>query len=230
MQKFVVKNFDRLHQDQISKIAQYDVSTVYEAQGKLGLMNYDIRPIQQGRSICGTAVTAICYAGDNLMIHAAIEVCKPQDILVVSIIGNSRSGMIGELIVQALIKRQVQGVIIDAGIRDVVQIRELGFPVWSKSIYSEGTAKSKGGWVNAEATCGGVLVHPGDVILADDDGIVVIKQEDIDETIESARQRTIEENKIKEKIARGELSLDYHNLRDVLEQQGVIYYDTLNKE
>lgn len=154
------------------------MSIVYEAQGKQGLLGYGLKPIQQGASICGPAVTAVCYAGDNLMIHAAIEVCRPRDVLVVATIGEGIHGMIGELIVRALMKRGVQGLVIDVGIRDVKQIRELGFPVWSKSVYPEGTTKTRGGWVNTPAVCAGVLIHPGDLIMADDDGIVVIRKDE----------------------------------------------------
>lgn len=227
MKKFVLKDFPRPNREKVDQLAQYDVSTVYEAQGKIGLMKNNLRPIQHGQVVCGPAVTAICYAGDNLMIHAAIETCQPNDVLVITTIGECESGMIGELIVEALRKRKVQGVIIDAGIRDAARIRELGFPVWSRAIYSEGTTKNRAGWVNAPAICGGVPVHPGDVIFADDDGVVVVKQEDLDFAIKSSEQRAQKEVGTKEKIARGELSLDFYNLREVLEKAGVEYINTL---
>ena len=227
MKKYVLRDFPRPSREKVKQLAKYDVSTVYEAQGKVGLMNYELRPIQPGQVVCGPAVTAICYAGDNLMIHAAIEACQPNDVLVISTIGESKSGMIGELIVEALRKRQVQGVIIDSGIRDVARIRELEFPVWSKAIYSEGTTKTKAGWVNAPAICGGVTVHPGDVIFADDDGVVVVKQEDLDMAITASEQRALKEVSTKERIARGELSLDFYNLREVLEKNGVEHIDSL---
>lgn len=227
MQKYVVKEIERPSADLIKKLSHYDVSTVYEAQGKQGLLSHTIKPIQSGKLICGPAVTAVCPAGDNLMIHAAIEVCKPGDILVVSTIGESVSGMIGELIVRALMYRGVQGLIIDAGIRDAKEIRELGFPVWSKAIYSEGTTKNRGGWVNAPAICGGMQVNPGDVIMADDDGVVVIKKEDVESSIEAAQKRMEKEIQTREKIAAGQLSLDFYNLREVLQKENVVYYDSL---
>ncbi|MEC5423339.1 4-carboxy-4-hydroxy-2-oxoadipate aldolase/oxaloacetate decarboxylase [Virgibacillus sp. C22-A2] len=180
--------------------------------------------MQIGKSICGSAVTAICYAGDNLMVHAAIEVCKPGDILVITTIGESASGMIGELIVEALRKRKVLGVIIDAGIRDSAKIRELNFPVWSKAIFAEGTSKYKGGWVNAPAICGGIEVNPGDIVLADDDGVVVVEKDNLNNTIKSSKQRMNKEEYTKNRIENGELSLDFYKLREVLEQNGVIYY------
>jgi len=229
MQKYVRINIERPNTEKMKALAKYDVSTVYEAQGKIGLMDHYLRPIQQGKMICGPAVTATCYAGDNLMIHAAIEACKPNDILVITTIGESNSGMIGELIVEALIKRQVQGVIIDAGIRDVSRIRELGFPVWSKAINSEGTTKNKVGWVNAPTICAGVTITPGDVIMADDDGVVVIRKDDVDMAIEASRSRALKEVNTKERISRGELSLDFYNLREVLENNGVKYIETIER-
>ncbi len=229
MQKYVIKEIERPSMEVVEQFKDFDVSTVYEAQGKQGLMSHNLRPIQTGKLICGPAVTAVCPAGDNLMIHAAIEVCKPGDILVITTIGESTSGMIGELIVRALIKRGVQGVIIDAGIRDVKQLRDLQFPVWSKSVYSEGTTKNRGGWVNSPAICGGTQVNPGDLIMADDDGIVVIKKEDIANSLIASQKRVEKEEGTKEKIASGQLSLDFYNLREVLEKENVVYFDTVRE-
>ncbi|MFB6466382.1 4-carboxy-4-hydroxy-2-oxoadipate aldolase/oxaloacetate decarboxylase [Cytobacillus sp. Hz8] len=225
MENYVIKNIKRPSQVIIEEFTRFDVSTVYEAQGKAGLMNYQLRPIIKGSSICGPAITVTCHAGDNLMIHAAVEVCKPGDILVITTIGDGVSGMIGELIITALMKRGVQGIIIDSGTRDVARIRELGFPIWTKAIFSQGTTKIKGGNVNAPAICGGVTVHPGDIIMADDDGVVVVKQEDTKFTLESSKKRMIKEEGTKQKIANGELSIDFYNLRSVLEQQNVYYYE-----
>lgn len=225
MEKYVVQNIQRPDPKLIEEFKNYDVSTVYEAQGKQGLLGHQLKPVQEGKLICGPAVTAICYAGDNLMIHAAVEVCKPGDILVITTIGEGVHGMIGELIVRALMKRGVQGVVIDAGIRDVKQIRELGFPVWSKAVYSEGTTKTRGGWVNAPAVCAGTQVNPGDLIMADDDGIVVIRKEDVKSSLEAAKNRVEKEKGTKEKIENGELSVDFYNLRETLQKENVIYYE-----
>lgn len=225
MQKYVIKNINRPSSDILEKYRNLDVSTVYEAQNKQGLMNYEIQPIQSNQFIVGPAVTAVCYAGDNLMIHAAIEVCKPGDILVITTIGENVAGMIGELIVKALIKRGVQGVIINSAIRDVARIRELNFPIWTKAIHSAGTNKIKGGWVNAQTVCADVIVNPGDLILADDDGIVVVKKEDIQDTLQASNKRLEKEEQTKEKIENGELSLDFYNLRPTLEKENVVYYE-----
>lgn len=229
MEKYVVKNINRPEQQWIEQFKKLDVSTVYEAQGRKGLMSHELKPVIQGASICGPAVTAVCYAGDNLMIHAAIEVCQPGDVLVITTIGESVSGMIGELIVTALQKRGVQGVVIDAGIRDAAQIRALDFPVWSKAIHPEGTTKSRGGWVNAPAVCGGTIVNPGDLVMADDDGVVVVKNEDVQFAIEASTQRMKKEKVTRAKIANGELSLDFYSLRETLQREKVVYYENTNK-
>lgn len=226
MKKYVVRNITRPSQEILEEYNQLDVSTVYEAQGKQGLLSRELRTIIEGAKICGPAVTVTCPAGDNLMVHAAIEVCKPGDILVINTIGESRAGMVGELIVTALMKRGVKGIITEAGIRDVAQLRELGFPVWTRSIYSQGNTKFRGGWVNAPAVCGGMLVNPGDLILADDDGVVVVNKNDLESSLNASKQRVLKEVGTKEKIARGELSLDFYSLRPVLEKEGVVYYDS----
>lgn len=228
MEKYVVKNINRPEQQWVEQFKKLDVSTVYEAQGRTGLMSHELKPVIQGALICGPAVTAVCYAGDNLMIHAAIEVCQPGDVLVITTIGESVSGMIGELIVKALQKRGVQGVVIDAGIRDAAQIRALGFPVWSKAIHPEGTTKSRGGWVNAPAVCGGTIVNPGDLVMADDDGVVVVKNEDVQYAIEASTQRMKKEEVTRAKIANGELSLDFYSLRETLQREKVVYYENTN--
>jgi 4-hydroxy-4-methyl-2-oxoglutarate aldolase len=225
MEKYVIKNITRPDEKLIEEFKKLDVSTVYEAQGKIGLMDYGLKPILDNTLICGPVVTAVCHAGDNLMIHAAIEVCKPGDVLVITTVGEGVAGMIGELIVTALINRGVQGVIIDSGIRDVAQIRELAFPIWTRAVFSQGTTKSKGGWVNAPTVCGGVSVYPGDIIMADDDGVVVVKKADVEFTLESSKQRLKKEEGTKEKIARGEISVDFYNLRPTLEKEQVVYYE-----
>ncbi|WP_342558453.1 4-carboxy-4-hydroxy-2-oxoadipate aldolase/oxaloacetate decarboxylase [Metasolibacillus sp. FSL K6-0083] len=225
MQKYVVRNFERPSQQLLSEYGKLDVSTVYEAQGKQGLVNPNIKPIQSNKMIVGPAVTVICPAGDNLMIHAAIEVCQPGDILVITTEGNGIAGMIGELIVTALMKKGVQGVIMDGGIRDVRQIRELGFPVWTKEVLSQGTNKIKGGWVNAPAVCGGAIITAGDIVMADDDGIVVVKKEDFEKTLQLSNARLQKESDTIAKIESGQISLDFYNLRSVLEAEGVVYYE-----
>lgn len=226
MQKYIVKNIERPSEELLKAYKKLDVSTIYEAQGKQGILSPKLKPILSNTMIVGPAVTVTCPAGDNLMIHAAIEVCKPGDILVITTEGEGLAGMIGELIVTALMKKGVQGVIMDSGIRDVRQIRDLGFPIWTREVLSQGTNKIKGGWVNASAICGGVSITPGDVIMADDDGIVVVKKEDLESTLELSMARLVKEASTIAKIESGQISLDFYNLRPVLEAEGVIYYET----
>lgn len=225
MEKYVLKHISRPTASTIESFEKLDVSTVYEAQGKRGLLDHRLQPILPNTCIAGPAVTVTCPAGDNLMIHASIEVCQPGDVLVVSTLGNVDAGMVGELIVTALMKRGVRGLVIDSGIRDVRQIRSMGFPVWVKAILSRGTTKNRGGWVNAPTVCGGIQIDPGDMILADDDGVVVVKQPDIPATLSAAEMRQRKEKTTKQKIDAGELSVDFYQLRPVLESEGVAYYN-----
>lgn len=226
MRKYVKLNIQRPDPEVIQRYSEFDVSTVYEAQGKQGLMSHVLRPVISGGFVCGPVVTATCYASDNLMIHAAIEACQPGDVLVVSVLGApDYCGMVGELLVLALMKRGVKGLVIDSGVRDVEHIRELGFPVWSRAIYSQGTTKVRGGWVNAPAVCGGVEVSPGDLVLANDDGIVVVSKDDLASTEELTRKRMAKEDQTKQRIANGELGVDFYGLRDVLKKENVIYVD-----
>ena len=180
--------------------------------------------------MCGPAVTVTCHAGDNLMVHAAVECCQPGDILVVTTEGESnKHGMIGELLVKSLVKRGVKALIMDGGVRDTRQIRQLGFPVWTTSVVCNGTTKNKAGWVNAPAVCAGVLVEPGDLIVADDDGVVVVKREDILEALEKSLAREKKEEGTTQKIEEGQLGIDFYGFREVLAKLGVSYYDTLEE-
>jgi 4-hydroxy-4-methyl-2-oxoglutarate aldolase len=164
------------------------------------------------------------------MIHAAVECCQPGDILVVTTIGESnKHGMMGELLVKSLMKRGVRAVIMDAGVRDTAQLRELGFPVWTAAIVCTGTTKNKGGWVNAPAVCAGTLVEPGDLIVADDDGVVVVKRQDIAQALDKSLAREKKEQETTRKIEEGQLGVDFYGFREVLAKLGVKYYDTLEQ-
>lgn len=228
MKHYVVKHIPRPSEALLTAYRNLDVSTVYEAQDKTGLMLPYLRPIKEGQQIVGPAVTVTCPPGDNLMVHAAIEVCQPGDILVITTTsGEYVGGMIGELIITALMKRGIQGVVIDSATRDVARIRELGFPVWTKAVYSKGTFKNKAGWVNTPATCGGQIVRGGDLIMADDDGVVVVHTEDLETILASANQRMEKEAGVKEKIAAGILSVDFHQLRGRIADLGIEYVETI---
>lgn len=226
MEKYVVRHIERPSQELLDAYSKLDVSTIYEAQGKQGILDPVLKPILNNTMIVGPAVTVICPAGDNLMIHAAIEVVKPGDIVVITTEGNNVLGMIGELIVTALMKKGVKGIIMDSGIRDVRQIRDMGFPIWTREVLSQGAQKVRGGWVNAPAVCAGVMIHPGDIVMADDDGVVVVKQEDFESTLTLSQARLAKEAGTIEKIESGQISLDFYNLRPVLEAEGVVYYDS----
>lgn len=224
MERFVKREIERADAAACAEFARLGVATVYEAQGQTGLMDVIMRPIQQGAAICGPAVTVICPAGDNLMVHAAVECCQPGDILVVTTEGESnRHGMLGDLLARSLMGRGVRGVIMDAGVRDTARLREMGFPVWSSAVVCTGTTKNKAGWVNAPAVCAGAIVEPGDLIVADDDGVVVVKRADIPSALEKSRAREKKEEGTVQKIEAGLLGVDFYGYREVLAKLGVTY-------
>ena len=226
MNRYVIKNFERVSQEICAELSRLGTATVYEAQGQTGLMDDCIRPIQQGAAVCGPAVTVICPAGDNLMLHAAVECCQPGDILVVTTEGESnKHGMMGDLLAQSLMARGVRGVIMDAGCRDTASLRAMGFPVWTTSVACNGTTKNKGGWVNAPAVCAGVIVEPGDLIVANDDGVVVVKMAEAKKSLELSLAREKKEEGTREKISAGLLGVDFYGFREVLAKLGVKYYD-----
>lgn len=230
MKRYVVRNIPRPDQSITEEFARLGTATVYEAQGKIGLMSDRLKPIDRNYSVCGPAVTVTCQSGDNLMVHAAVEVCKPGDIVVIATIGESnKHGMIGDLITSSFIKKGVRAIIVDAGVRDTRTLRELGIPVWSSSVICTGTNKHQSGWVNAPAVCGNTVVDPGDLIVADDDGIVVVKKADIESSLKKSKAREEKEAKTREKIEAGELGLDFYGFRKVIEDLGVVYYDELNE-
>jgi 4-hydroxy-4-methyl-2-oxoglutarate aldolase len=228
MERYIVKQIPRCDEKTCSEFARLGAATVHEAQGQTGLLYDNMKPIQQGAGVCGPAVTVICGAGDNLMIHAAVECCEPGDVLVVTTEGQAnKHGMIGELLVKSLMKRGVKGLIMEGGVRDTQQIRELGFPVWTTSVVCAGTTKNRAGWVNAPAACAGTLVEPGDLIVADDDGVVVVKRGDIRQALEKSLAREKKEQETTRKIEAGQLGVDFYGFREVLAKLGVRYYDTL---
>jgi 4-hydroxy-4-methyl-2-oxoglutarate aldolase len=230
MERYIVRTIPRCDQKTCGELARLGAATVFEAQGQTGLLNDSIKPIQRDVSVCGPAVTVICPAGDNLMIHAAVECCQPGDVLVVTTEGESnKHGMIGELLAKSLMKRGVKALIMDGGARDTTQLRDLGFPVWTTSVVCTGTTKNKAGWVNAPAVCAGTLVEPGDLIVADDDGVVVVRRGDIAQALERSLAREKKEQDTTSKIEAGQLGIDFYGFRDVLAKLGVKYYDTLEE-
>ncbi|MEU0787986.1 4-carboxy-4-hydroxy-2-oxoadipate aldolase/oxaloacetate decarboxylase [Streptomyces sp. NPDC006173] len=207
----------------VDAIATYGTATVHEAMGRTGLLGTRLRPVQQGIRVVGTAVTVLSWPGDNLMIHAAVEQCGEGDVLVVTTTSPSTDGMFGELFATALQRRGVRGLVIDAGVRDTGELRTMGFPAWAAAVSPQGTVKATGGSVNVPVVLGGQIVRPGDVILADDDGVVCVPREDARRTAEAAEARERKEALARAAFQEGELGLDRYGLRDTLARLGVTY-------
>ena len=223
MRTVIVTDPPRARIEDSDRLAESGVATVHEALGRVGLVGPQIRPIQDGARIAGTAVTVLSWPGDNLMIHAAIEQCREGDVLVVSTTSESSDGMFGELFATALAQRGVRGLVSTAGVRDVAELREMGFPVWSKAVNAQGTVKATAGSVNVPVLVGGVLVHPGDVVIADDDGVMVVPRGDVSRAISAATAREAKEAATRQAFIDGELGLDRYGLRALLAELGVEY-------
>ena len=222
----VVRSIDRADPAVIARLGAAGTATVHEAIGRRGFVGAHLRPIQQGRRVAGSAVTVSCHPGDNLMIHAAVEVCQAGDILVVTNTAPSTHGMFGELIATSLLARGVSTLIIDAGVRDTHELRDLGFAVWSQHVSCQGTVKASPGSVNVPVVLGGVTVHPGDVVVADDDGVVVVPRRVADWAAEQSEVRVAKEDAARARLGAGELGVDLYGLRATLAELGVEYVDT----
>jgi 4-hydroxy-4-methyl-2-oxoglutarate aldolase len=223
MKPVIVTDPPRADLEQVARLADYGVATVHEALGRSGLLGPDLRPIQDGARIGGTAVTALCWPGDNLMIHAAVEQCREGDVLVVTTTSPCRDGLFGELFATALRYRKVAGLVINTGVRDVAELRDLGFPVWSAAVSAQGTVKATAGAVNVPVVIGGQVIRPGDAILADDDGVMRVRREDVQSGLEASQARLEKEAAAREAFAQGQLGLDRYGLREKLEALGVRY-------
>jgi len=227
MKPTVVRKVLRPDADLVKTLGELGVATVHEAQARTGLMRPYMRPIYPTAKAAGPAITISCHPGDNLMIHAAIEFCKEGDILVVSTTSESTDGMFGELLAESARAHGVAGLVIDAGVRDVSDLTEMQFPVWSKAISAQGTVKATAGSVNVPIICAGATVRAGDVIVADADGVVVVKRETADEVTRLASERFAKEKKNRERLKSGELGVDFYGLREKLSELGVRYVDEL---
>jgi 4-hydroxy-4-methyl-2-oxoglutarate aldolase len=221
MKPRIVRNIERPDPELVKKLGEYGVATVHEAQGRVGLMLPYMRPIYAEARIASPAVTVLCHPGDNLMFHAAIEVCKPGDALVVSTFSDSTDGFFGELLATSCRAHGIKGLVIHAGVRDVADLTAMQFPAFSRAISAQGTVKETPGYVNIDITCAGALVHPGDIIVADVDGVVVVPRQDAAEVVRACEARLAKEAKNRERLKAGELGLDMYGLREKLKSLGV---------
>jgi 4-hydroxy-4-methyl-2-oxoglutarate aldolase len=225
MKTVVVRNINRADAAVVKRLGTLGVSTVHEAYGRFGLMKPYLRPVWTGAEAAGTAVTVLAHPGDNWMIHVAVEQCRPGDILVVGCAADNTDGMFGDLLATSLMARGVTGLVIDAGCRDVKSLREMGFPVWSKAISAKGTVKATPGAVNIPVVCAGINVKPGDAVVADDDGVVVVAKKYAGEVAAKGEKRRADEEGKRKQLAAGQLGLDMYNMREPLAKAGLVYID-----
>ncbi len=225
MQHKIIRNIQRADAEVIETLGEQGVATIHEAQGRIGLLNPYMRPIYPSAKVAGSAVTVSCQPGDNLMIHAAVEVCQPGDVLVVTTTSESTDGMFGDLLATSCQAHGIRGLIIDAGIRDVADLTTMNFPVWAKAISAQGTVKATPGSVNVDVVCAGAIIRPGDVVVGDIDGVVVIKRKDAEIVAQLGQKRLEKEAQSRAKLAAGELGIEFYGLRAKLKELGVEYVD-----
>jgi 4-hydroxy-4-methyl-2-oxoglutarate aldolase len=219
----VVRSIERADRSTVDALAVLGTATVHEAIGRRGFAGPQLRPIQQGTRLAGTAVTVSSHPGDNLMIHAAVEVCQEGDVLVVTSTAPSTHGVFGELLASSLRARGVRALVTDAGVRDTAELREMGFAVWSQHVSCQGTVKASPGSVNVPVVLGSVVVNPGDVVCADDDGVVVVARDEAAWALDRSRERVAKEDGTRARLAAGELGVDIYSLRATLEALSVEY-------
>jgi 4-hydroxy-4-methyl-2-oxoglutarate aldolase len=232
MRTVVVTGPPRADAGDAEALGSHGVATVHEAFGRIGYLGPDFRPAWPGARIGGTAVTVLCWPGDNLMIHVAVEQCRPGDVLVVATNSPCTDGLFGELFATALAHRGVRGAVLACGVRDVAELREMRFPAWSRAVSAQGTVKATAGAVNVPVVLGGQTVQPGDVVVADDDGVVVVPRAGVKRAIAAAQARVEKEAANRAAFARGQLGLDRYGLRDRLGEFGIEYigFDEYQRE
>jgi 4-hydroxy-4-methyl-2-oxoglutarate aldolase len=228
MNTVAIRNIQRAAPADIDALGQLGVATIHEAQGRTGVLRPYMRPIYPRARVAGSAVTVLVHPGDNWMIHVAVELCQPGDVLVVGCSSECSDGFFGDLLGVSCQARGIRGLVIDGGVRDTRDLTEMQFPVWSKAINAQGTVKASVGAVNVPLFCAGQPVTPGDVVAADDDGVVIVERAAAAAVLAAGRKRIENEASKRERLAKGELGLDLYNMRPRLKEAGLVYLDSLD--